>query len=248
MSVLILVRHAQASFFHDDYDRLSPLGEQQARLLGEFWVTQGLQFHAVYTGPRTRQRRTADLAGEVYRQAGLAWPEHVVLDDGDEYDLSGMMGLAPELARANAEFEALSNAYQQSEGELERLRTFQAMFEALLHHWQGVGQAFEPATADKNVCPTLECWPVFRQRVQRALGLIRQQPGRGRRIALFTSGGFIGTAVQSVLTAPDRAALELNWRLRNCSLTELVFTRDRISLDSFNTVPHLTDSSLWTYR
>ena len=35
MSELILVRHAQASFGEDDYDRLSVLGHQQARWLGE---------------------------------------------------------------------------------------------------------------------------------------------------------------------------------------------------------------------
>ena len=35
MSRLILVRHAQASFFSKDYDQLSPLGEVQAAALGE---------------------------------------------------------------------------------------------------------------------------------------------------------------------------------------------------------------------
>jgi broad specificity phosphatase PhoE len=37
MSTLILVRHGQASAFEDNYDRLSSLGERQARLLGESW-------------------------------------------------------------------------------------------------------------------------------------------------------------------------------------------------------------------
>ena len=42
--------------------------------------------------------------------------------------------------------------------------------------------------------------------------------------------------------------LELSWRLRNCSLTEFVFTRGRVTLDSFNAVPHLGDAARWTYR
>jgi len=42
--------------------------------------------------------------------------------------------------------------------------------------------------------------------------------------------------------------LELHWRLRNGSLTEFAFTRDRFTLDSFNTVPHLDDPALWSYR
>jgi broad specificity phosphatase PhoE len=65
---------------------------------------------------------------------------------------------------------------------------------------------------------------------------------------MFTSGGFIGSAAQLALAAPDRTALELHWRLRNGSLTEFAFTRDRFSLDTFNTVPHLDDPALWTYR
>jgi hypothetical protein len=36
-------------------------------------------------------------------------------------------------------------------------------------------------------------------------------------------------------------AMELNWRIRNCSLTELIFTRSRVSLDVFNATPHLEE-------
>jgi hypothetical protein len=54
--------------------------------------------------------------------------------------------------------------------------------------------------------------------------------------------------VQNVLNAPERSALEINWRVRNCSLTEFTFSRDRVSLDSFNAIPHLDDPALQTYR
>ena len=36
MANLFLVRHGQASFGADDYDRLSPTGHEQSRLLGEY--------------------------------------------------------------------------------------------------------------------------------------------------------------------------------------------------------------------
>ena len=71
--------------------------------------------------------------------------------------------------------------------------------------------------------------------------------GSGRRVAVFTSGGVIGAAVRQALDAPDRMAMEVNWRMRNCSLTEFVFTKDRFTLDSFNALPHLEDPALWTY-
>ena len=41
MSVLYLVRHGQASFGTDDYDRLSDLGKAQSRTTGRFLASQG---------------------------------------------------------------------------------------------------------------------------------------------------------------------------------------------------------------
>src|SRR3954469_11144304 len=75
MSVLTLVRHAQASFHADDYDELSALGREQARLLGEFWARRRADFDAVYCGPRVRQRHTAEIAGAAFAEAGRTWPE-----------------------------------------------------------------------------------------------------------------------------------------------------------------------------
>ena len=42
-----MVRHAQASFGTDDYDRLSELGHRQAGWLGEYFRYRGLTFDQV---------------------------------------------------------------------------------------------------------------------------------------------------------------------------------------------------------
>ena len=70
----------------------------------------------------------------------------------------------------------------------------------------------------------------------------------GRRVVVFTSGGPIGFAVQHALQAPPRSFLDVNWRIRNCSVTEFLFDRSRFTLDSFNGVSHLDDAALRTYR
>jgi hypothetical protein len=67
-------------------------------------------------------------------------------------------------------------------------------------------------------------------------------------VAAFTSGGFIGVSVQLALSAPDRSGLEVNWRVRNCSLTGFLFSGGRLSLDTFNAIPHLDDPALRTFR
>ena len=112
-------------------------------------------------------------------------------------------------------------------------RELQTMFERAMPLW----------IAGELTAPDLESWPEFHGRVTRGLRSIIDAARPSRRVVVFTSGGPIGVAVQSVLQAPERIAIELNWRIRNCSLTEFLFTRNRISLDLFNATPHLKDTT-----
>jgi len=116
-------------------------------------------------------------------------------------------------------------------------RYFQRMFEYLTDRW--LAGAIE---ADG-----VESYASFSARVTAARDRAFDGPG-GRRVAVFTSGGVIGQCVKLVLDAPPPAVLKLNWRVQNTSLTELTFSRSRCSLDSFNTVPHLADRTLRSYR
>ena len=63
---LWLVRHGQAAFASDDYDRLTDLGWQQARWLGEHLAAMEVGFDRVASGTLRRQRETAEaVAGEL---------------------------------------------------------------------------------------------------------------------------------------------------------------------------------------
>jgi broad specificity phosphatase PhoE len=115
-------------------------------------------------------------------------------------------------------------------------RGFQRMFETAMLGW------LEAATETDGVEP----WAAFRDRVSGALRRMMEGPP-GRRVVVFTSGGPIGFAVHSALQAPARSFLEVNWRIRNCSVTQFVFDRHRFTLDSFNSIGHLDDGTL-TYR
>ena len=240
MSTMTLIRHGQASFFSADYDRLSAVGEEQSRSLGRYWGSHGYRFDAVVTGPRLRQKQTAECIGEAYRHAGGEWPEPIVQSGLDEYDLKGFIEhLAPALARQDSHFASLIDESKQDTTKSQRhLRSFQLMFERLLVHWQ----------SESTLLANVESWTTFRQRVESSIREIQRNTLKGCRVAVVTSGGFIGTATQLVLGSPDRIALELNWRVLNSSLTEFVIDRDRMTLDRFNAVPHLPDRTHWTYR
>ncbi len=59
MSVLYLIRHGQASFGTDDYDRLSDLGKEQSRVTGRFLASQRVEPDRIIHGEMLRQRETA---------------------------------------------------------------------------------------------------------------------------------------------------------------------------------------------
>jgi len=239
MSTLALVRHGQASFFSDNYDQLSPLGEQQARLLGEYWVRRGVRFDDVYTGPRVRQIETAALAGEAFARAGLPWPEPRFLPELDEHQVDRLIKLVmPQVVGEHPHVGPLHAAYLAAESPRDKHRTFQLMFEQVVMLW----------VEGRVEAPGVEPWRAFQDRVAAGLQKITATRDRGRSVAAFTSVGAVTVSLQIAMGLSGRAAFDLGWRLRNCSITDFVFSGERLTLEGFNAYPHLEDSALWTYR
>ena len=239
MSVLYIVRHGQASFFTDDYDQLSPKGVEQSRLLGKYWVENQVEIDEVYSGSLARQLQTAEAVGESFRQAGKSWPEVQVLRGLNEYGADNVLGhLRAELVEKHEHVRRLSEEFERATEERERYRTFHLLLETLMRFY----------IAGDYESDGFETWRQFHDRVIGALAHIRSQDRRGRRVAVFTSGGPIGVSVQTTLEAPEQQAGELNWRVHNASVTLFTFRADRISLDQFNSIAHLTTEELRTYR
>jgi broad specificity phosphatase PhoE len=117
-------------------------------------------------------------------------------------------------------------------------RSFHRLFESICHLWCAAALGTE----------SIEPWNSFQIRVESGLRRILTSGGTSRTIAVFTSVGAITVALGSVLGCSPTQALELGWRLRNCSVTELIFSRKRITLDRFNCLAHLTDPNTWTFR
>ena len=87
MTELILVRHGQASFGEDDYDKLSELGWRQSRWLGEYFAERGAAFDVVVRGSMRRHAETLAGIGEGMGQA-LAGGEDARLN---EYDANALL-------------------------------------------------------------------------------------------------------------------------------------------------------------
>jgi broad specificity phosphatase PhoE len=98
MAELLVIRHAQASFGQDDYDRLSDLGHEQSRLAGEVLARQGWVPDRLVTGTLLRQTETLRSMGfdaEPEQHSGL-----------NEYDFADLLsarfaGDVPDMVRGD---------------------------------------------------------------------------------------------------------------------------------------------------
>ncbi len=239
MSTLYLIRHAQASMFAADYDRLSPLGEAQARRLGEV-LADRLElagrsgFDAVYCGPARRHRDTAALAGERLRARGIAFPEPIELAETQEH--AGQELVIGVLATANAEQLELADRARDATLDLPaRTRAWQVLYETTMRRWlQG------EVAADG-----VETWPEFRARVLLGYERIRKE-ARGE-VLLFTSVGPKAVILRELLELSPVRAFETAWRLYNTSISRVIYSGERATLDGFNDVAHLPLEQ-WTHR
>lgn len=239
MSILFLVRHGQASFLERNYDKLSAKGEQQSRMLGAYWAGLRLAFDRVYSGPKVRQRETARIVGEAYKSAGLPWPEPIVLAEFDEFQAEVVMERTlPQLIESDSEIQRMHQAFKNAQTRPEQFKTFQQIFEVVIGRWADGTLPLEG----------IEPWADFSARVQRGLAKFPENGNRGQRIAIFSSGGPVGVAMQKALDLSTEATLKAAWMVRNCSYSEFLFSAGRFTLSSYNATPHFTDPEFLTHR
>lgn len=239
MGHLLLVRHGQASFLEQNYDKLSQKGEAQARLLGEHWVSRRFTFDRVFSGPRVRQQETARIVGEAYKAAGLPWPALELLPEFDEFQAEAVIERSlPGLLDSDSHVRGLYKEFEKAEGQAARFKTFQRLFEVIVGRWAGGELPIEG----------IEPWQTFCERVQRGLSQLSQNGNRGKQIAIFTSGGPTGVAMQRALRLNTEATLRSAWMVPNSAYSVFLFSGDRFTLSSYNAYPHITDRDLLTYR
>jgi len=239
MALLTLVRHGQASFLKENYDKLSERGQLQSRILGEYWLRTTEVFDQVYYGPACRHRHTGDIVAEVFRQAGAALPEPVTLPELDEYPgIEVVRTFLPGLMETHEDIRALEADFRQAGEQDVAFRLYDRLFARITKMWVN----------EELASPDVEPWKDFCARIERGISIIREQAGKNARILVFTSGGVIGATVRIALDLSPVRTLEMSWTSRNASYTEFLFSPERFSLSSFNNHPHLEDEDLLTYR
>jgi broad specificity phosphatase PhoE len=242
MSRVYLVRHGQAGT-RKDYDALSDLGRRQARLLGEYFVSEKIHFRAAYSGALVRQQETACEVSDAYGEAGVSFPEIVREPGWNEFDLTHVYHeLAPQLCSEDPEFE---RQYQQL---LAQARAAAEQPEASVNRrWLPCDGKVVEAWTQGRYSYDGESWQAFRERVIRCR-LKLEPTGRDENIVVFTSATPIGIWTALAMEIHDERAMRLAGVLHNASCTVMRLHEGELRLHSFNSVPHLCEPGLRTYR
>ncbi|KHS52777.1 histidine phosphatase family protein [Brevibacterium linens] len=208
MSVLYLVRHGQASFGTDDYDRLSDLGKEQSRITGRFLAAQGIEPDRIVHGEMLRQRQTAE---GLLEGMGLSMDAHV--DSGwNEYAAWELTGVLDDVdPRAKHD----SKIFQ---GELERGAA----------RWAS-GEHDEDYT---------ETYKQFTSRVERALDDAVAAMESGQTTIVVSSAGAIAWTAARLIGGGFDQWMAFNRVTINTGITKIITGRGGTSLISFNDHGH----------
>jgi broad specificity phosphatase PhoE len=217
MSTLYLIRHGQASFGIQNYDKLSERGILQSRVLAEHIIKNNIQFSAFYTGAMTRHRET--LVPLLDRYRGSDPPAFQILEEFNEYDwLHVITEIFPQMMKEDP------SLTWDMKKILSDKKTFQRIFESAILRW--VSGDYSSTSLSK--------WEDFLSRVQGGVERIMKKHGSGEHVAVFTSGGPISAVLQKVLKLSNEDTVRISWLIVNASITRFKFTHDRISLFTFN--------------
>jgi len=241
LSNVYLVRHGQAGT-REDYDSLSDLGKQQARLLGEYLSRQDLEFTAAYCGAMQRQQQTASEIRSALNLAGKPFPEIVADNRWDEFDLARIYKeLAPVLCETDEEFrigyeEMIREVKQHAGADAEVHRQWRSCDTRMVETWVAGTLPYSGETWNQFCDRVSTCELLFNDRQQH------------ENVIVFTSATPASVMTSLALGLRDKQIRQLAGVLYNSSYTLLHRGAEKLRLIQFNAVPHLREPSLRTHR
>ena len=244
MSELIFVRHGQASFGQESYDKLSKRGIEQVKILARHWQELGEQFDCVYSGTLLRQRETAKELLSLVRGE----PDNSIENPSlNEYNGDPLIRvyLRNHAASEGRKPDREASMIDPGQDPRKDPRRFQEIFEAATAKW--IRNELQPAPGDTD----FEYWNSFKSRVYGVVDDLMARHGSGSKVLISTSGGVIAMALQRVLQFPDEQVINTNWMVRNSSVTRVKYGNGKLSLVQFNSLAHLEKANMAhmvTYR
>ncbi len=214
MATIYLIRHGQASFHAEDYDKLSELGIEQAAFVGRAMAYQKVVPDAVYRGSLLRHQETAEYSLPEYGE-GL---ELHVMPEWNEYDHREILARYDERLATPASSKELLGSHPNP------MEAFKRAIVSAMDRWMSGDHDHEYT----------ESWAQFNSRVFAGLEAVRQAEHQAS--VVYTSGGPISLITCKLLGLPLTDLMKINWMLVNGGITKLI-TRGKtreLALSSLN--------------
>jgi broad specificity phosphatase PhoE len=231
MGAIYLLRHGQASFGSNNYDQLSGIGHDQAKVLGHALKARGVNPTVLIHGSMKRHQETAQ---GCLGAMGLDDLTPQVHEGVNEFDHENVIEVAE--PRYVDKVQMMSDMAATGDPR----RAFQKFFQDAVSRWVGGHHDDEYN----------EPWSVFKLRCVSALDDLVQQTGPKGTSLVFTSGGTISVICAHLLGLSDAQAFTINWTLTNAGITKVLAGRDGLHLISINEHAHLEapDPRMLAYR
>jgi broad specificity phosphatase PhoE len=212
-------------------------------LLGEYFVSQGIEFTAAYSGAMLRQQQTAAQLSTAYTEAGVPFPEIIIDSQWNEFDLAHVYReIGPLLCEADPEFRSEYEEMRQ------QVRQSAGLHEAEVHRrWRPCDTKIVEAWIAGRFPYGGETWNQFRERVAGCRVTLSAAP-RHANILAFTSATPTAILTGLALDITDERVRQLAGVLYNASYTVLLQRDERLQLFQYNAVPHLSTPELRTHR
>lgn len=259
MGVIYLVRHGQASFTEQNYDKLSAKGEEQAKILGKYWselqktndsLLENVQY---YSGSLLRHEQTAEcflsaLLSENFQEpsntnnlithSGFNELDHVDILSCYNKNWRSFQHMCSSIKEA-----VNQNVNNNIEVDKESsIIAFQKEFTQAINRW----------TSGDYDNDYIESWQQFKSRCIASLYEVIEQTnvyqksnktetltGNTKKLIIFTSGGVIGVIVGYILGVEDAKSLKISQQLINSSVTKVTFNKAGFKLNYLNNYSHL---------
>ena len=234
MSKLYFFRHGQASLGADNYDVLSDKGIQQSILLGEYLASKHIQFDQIFVGPLERQKNTLKAVQKVYNKHKIPLPTGTEINGLKEHrGMETMKTALPSLMKTDTYLNELASSTKENPATKQRNQMLG--FQYFLSEW---------ATGNIEV-DGMPTWKSFREDVKEGLSEILAATKANQTIGVFSSGGTISAIMAECLALTDeKKVAQLNFSIRNTSLTSFLYNEKYFNLLSFNELPHLEEGMI----
>ncbi|QBF83012.1 histidine phosphatase family protein [Shewanella maritima] len=219
MSCIYLIRHGQASALSEDYDQLSPKGEQQAIALGEHLATSGFNASRLLAGTMKRHQQTASLTVAGLFASREQSPAITSIAELNELDHQNIIG------QFDQRFHSAKAMIEHARGLANPKNFFLETFGLAISKWT--------QTTDNQGYS--ESWQQFYQRIKLAEQSLVELAQGQQNTLVFSSGGPISMLTCFALGLDPKQFLTVNQTLVNAGMTKFIIdSNGRLKLSSLN--------------